>query len=425
MIYLKYLQIKSIPFDIKDEDNSLYYDIEDFLEKHNKNYFKIYIGRQKNYKRKDNSYQYVFTAMMYVNTFLNKNKKKTFNDLIEEIKSVIAEIKKIYLTDMDFAELELWTVKSLTLSNEIKLNHNYCEYIDIIKDLNPKYSNLIVDYCNGNAIYFLNESKKTKDISDRTKYVKFENLIREIKLKASNDKKEHFQNRPENILLIEMPLKKDKLDLSKNTELNNVFEKYRADSDYLLNSSYTPEFDYTPDTTKNSKIPMNKTIKLTLEDIKSDATNGFKKIKKYFLNDLKSRFFVNKPEEVLSLDKETLFNYLNKQNDPKISQGKLYLFIIGCLLVDIKGQNLKPIKQYLLDKMSKPADVQEKFNIIKKIRDYVVKDNRISSIELYNEIYEKIFDAEEPPTKEIINEESFDEESDIIDYIEDENLEKE
>lgn len=390
MIFLQEIKIESDFIELKpsESDNNIFYQkqfedhVKEKLEEINKNkYYRIYFRSQNIYKHKNNKSIYdknfLFTAIIYPNSYLSNsdNKGKTFQDLIQHIKSELSKLQTEF-NEIINANLSSWKITGLTISSEVKLNHDYCEYINIIEDLNPKYHNLKIDFNNGNTIYFLNESKKSKDISKQHSYIKFTNVTADkiLSLKAKKDKglqeyRENLKQQKQNILLVEMLIKKTKTDLKKNAELCKYFGK---------------------DLTEEA------TTRLTIEDLQQDYANGCYGIKQYFFNPLKNRFFVNVPEDVQGLDKEKLYNYLSTHKDNKVKQAKAYLYIIGCLFSDynLQGLKLQPIKKKLKSKMSNPEDVDEKFKIITNIRDYIVRDNKISSAELYNELYSKLIEKE-------------------------------
>lgn len=306
-------------------------------------------------KKKQDKETFSFFIVIY---FYNIDNRQNFNitnaindelDLIKIYKFLKPVIKSLF-------DLNTWNVAGLTIAKNILLDHDYSNYIEIIKNFDVNYSNLTINYDEGNVLYFYpnTSSRNPRDIVGKSKFTRFINLNKTINLKKKN------LDLPENVLNIEIKL-----------------NKKVKDESILMKTFDVPKEE-----------------KLKFSAVLDDITTGSNKLNKYFNAYLKKNFFTDAPEILTILDKEKIFKYLEKKVSDK--ESTLY-FIIAEMIIssEYKISKLKEIKKFIKTK-KKNSTLDKRIKIIKDIKDNIRNGELTYTIaELYEELYDKIFKEED------------------------------
>lgn len=400
--YLQYLVIQSESFssdDLSADNRDLLLDYfkqidENYRRKNN--FIKLRFNAVKNYKSKDGENYSFYITINFASISKNIDIIQKINNEFEILFENFEFLKSI---NARVFNIKTWKVKSLALRKDIQLKHEYSNYVDIIREFNFKYSNLILDYENGNVIYFYSNTsgREPKDILNKSKFVKFSNFNKFLALKYKQKKLEIPERLlAENILAIELKLNKR---VKNNASLIEAFK-------------------------------ISKGKDLTLEDILKDFDNGSTKLKTYFNNYLRDNSSI-KPADILmasgdaTIDKEKIYNYLDGHKDKSINNNKALYFIIAALVANLNYSNaqLSELEKFLIKKMTRPNDITSKTKIIKNIKDNIRQRELAYSIaELKNDLYDKIFSDDNEIQSQIMeadvdidleNDLSFDDDDDV------------
>lgn len=277
---------------------------------------------------------------------------------IQIITRLESEIQSIELEKLgiNIRPIEEWEVTFIEISKDIELKHQFFNYIETIKSINPKrkgqYS-IIGTYDNDTCIYF---NTKPKDNSrNYNTHIRFENKVKMAKPFDIND--EELQQVEENILKCTIMLKKH----------------YVAGYQRGLTISYSNFYDCLIGYSGNYDE-----CSIKIADIIQDFQSDLSRYQEYFTDTLGENLFT---EDFTALgkfkdDTKLLDSIIERE---KAHEKSILMFIIIKLLRQLDNYNFAPIRNFLKN---------YHLTNIKKIRGKV-----IDKITKYRNTYRKYYET--------------------------------
>ena len=344
--YINTIDLFSDNFKIRSEEvyNTIVARLEELSEQQGL-YFKLNKANHKEYyiKLTLNPQEYYNQSACKYNTNVDHSKFiKALTKLQSEIQSIELEKFRIKIRP-----IEEWEVKLIEFSKDIELDHEFFNYIETIKSINPKregkYS-IVGTYENDTCIYF---NTKPKDNSrNYNTHIRFENKVKMAKTLAPKDEDLHAAK--ENLLKCTIMLKKHYV---------TVYQRGLTTS---YSNFYNCLMGYSDDYDK---------CRIKVADIIQDFQSDLSRCREYFTDTLGKNLFT---EEFTAIKKfkndEALLDSIIKNNH-KNSEKQILLFIIIKLLSKLKGYNFAPVEDFL--KRYKNKGIKNKrIETLAKIKEY-------------------------------------------------------